>query len=78
LSGKRRIEGLLPEEIHLEVYAENVDLVQALQSDKPAEKKSANSHIKSKLLEKFKVWVDAGKDCAEFEKLIATISKSFD
>jgi len=75
--GRRKIEGLLPDEVHSKVYSGNHDLVMALQSNVNSEKKSAAGSLKQKLLEEFKVWCESGKKSPDFEKFSVLLNKCF-
>lgn len=77
VSGKRRIEGLLPDELTREVFTENGDLVMGMQSNKSDEKKSASSKIKIKLLEKFEKWLGEDKKMDEFNKFFVGLGKCY-
>jgi len=78
ISGKRRIEGILPDEMHRDVYSDHSSVVISLQSDVSTEKKAAQARIKQLLLEKFKEWLEAGKDCGEFDKFAKHLARCFD
>lgn len=76
--GKQNIEGLLPANILAKVYSENPDLVQVATSN-TKDKKSAQSSLKSKLLEEF----DKNKEYSEeyfgeFYKLTNKVNKVFE
>jgi putative ATP-dependent endonuclease of the OLD family len=71
------IEGLMPDSIKGQVYAEHVDLIQALGSTDSKAKKSAKSELKQKLLAKFnsKTEITVG-EFPELAKLIRAINKT--
>jgi hypothetical protein len=75
--GRECIEGLLPETIMAEVYAERVDDVMALGSANSAAKKSAKSNLKHAAIEKFKNCSLTSADIPEMAKLIRKIAKAF-
>jgi putative ATP-dependent endonuclease of the OLD family len=54
LSGKRAIEGMLPDEVLQAVFSNNVDLVQKATSATGSEAKSAKSSLKKLYLDEFK------------------------
>jgi hypothetical protein len=76
-SGRRKIEGLLPDEVHSEVYKDNHSLVMGLQSNNNDEKKTAASILKRKLLEQFQTWCHQGGQCGEFDKFMIALNKCF-
>jgi len=75
--GRECIEGLLPETILSEVYAENVADVSALASANSSARRSAKSNLKKAALEKFKSCSLASSDLPEMKKLMAKIAKGF-
>jgi len=75
--GRECIEGLLPQSILSEVYAENVENVSALGSANSKAKKSAKSNLKKAALEQFRNSSLGSSDLAEFKKLMKTIAKNF-
>lgn len=75
--GRECIEGLLPETILAEVYAERVDDVMALGSANSAAKKSAKSNLKKAALEKFQNCGLSSSELPEMAKLMKLIAKAF-
>ncbi|MGB2442821.1 ATP-dependent nuclease [Planktomarina sp.] len=75
--GKECIEGLLPDTVHKEVYAENVDDVAALGSANSTAKKQAKSNLKKAALEKFRKAELQATDLSEMKKLMSKIAKAF-
>lgn len=75
--GKECIEGLLPDAVHKEVYAENVDDVAALGSANSTAKKQAKSNLKKAALEKFRKAELQAADLSEMKKLMSKIAKAF-
>lgn len=75
--GKECIEGLLPDTVHKEVYAENVDDVAALGSANSNAKKQAKSNLKKAALEKFRKAELQAADLSEMKKLMSKIAKAF-
>jgi len=77
-TGKKCIEGLIPDTILKKVYANNVDLVQQ-SMENSEDGKNARSQIKSKLLEEFKKEESKGnKDIFEnFYPIVKKINKAF-
>lgn len=74
-SGKRDIEGLLPDRILSTVYGRETDLVSALGESNDA-RKSAKNHLKRKLLEEFIYHNDYSDDeLKEFEALGKAIAQ---
>jgi hypothetical protein len=59
--GKKNIEGLLPERVRTAVYAENADVVDALNGTN-TERRDARARLKRLLLERFKTEARAGVD----------------
>lgn len=76
-AGAGCIEGLVPKQIKAKVYAENVDIVQALTSANTKEKNEARNKIKAKMLEETKKTSLPEKDFSEFKKFFSKIDKSF-
>ena len=75
-SGKRAIEGLLPDRIFQSVYGREIDLVSAL-SGTTEERKSASGKLKQKLLSEFKIHSDyTDEELRDFEILGKAISKA--
>lgn len=77
MPGKRRIEGLLPEEVTHAVHITNHDLVSQLQSDANDEKRLAQSTLKKKYLAQFKLFVDRGGKSPDFDRLVQLINRAF-
>jgi putative ATP-dependent endonuclease of the OLD family len=75
--GHECIEGLLPQALLAEVYAENVADVMALGSVNSSAKKSAKSNLKKASLNKFKDGTLKSSDIPEIAKLLKKIAKSF-
>jgi len=75
--GKDRIEGLLPDAVYKEVYAENVDDVTALGSNDSKAKKQAKTNLKYATLEKFRKTELEATDLIEMKKLMSKIAKAF-
>jgi predicted ATP-dependent endonuclease of OLD family len=74
-SGKKNIEGLLPQTILGKVFTENADLVQAAMENSK-DKKSAQSRLKQKYLEVFKSSAQTTEEYySEFYKLTKKINK---
>jgi putative ATP-dependent endonuclease of the OLD family len=72
------IEGLMPDSLKREVYAENVDLVQAIGSADSRAKKDAKNKLKHALLAKFnKLPSIDPNEFSDLAKLIKSINKSF-
>lgn len=76
-SGKRNIEGLLPDNIISKVYGDNPDLVQQAVNGDSQEKKSAKHRLKKLLLEEFKASAQPGQDFCHFYSLAKIINKAF-
>ena len=75
-AGAQCIEGLLPSRIKAQVYAANVSLVEALQSAKQDERKSAKNRLKSHLLEAIQKSELQSDELIEFKKLFGIIAKA--
>lgn len=75
--GHECIEGLLPQALLAEVYAENVMDVMALGSTNSSAKKSAKGNLKRASLNKFKAGTLKSSDIPEMAKLLRKIAKSF-
>ena len=74
-SGKRRIEGLLPDDVRSHVYADNPDLVSAL-SGSTEERRSADRELKKRLLERFKATAQPGeKHYGRFYPVVRIINR---
>lgn len=76
-TGRECIEGLLPDSILAEVYAENVEDVLALSSADNAAKKSAKSNLKKAALEKFRNCNLKSDDIPDFATLFKCIARAF-
>jgi len=77
-SGKKSIEGLVPESIKSAVYSANAALVEQSMSGTTDEKKSAKSQIKKYIFEKFKAEAVPGNEhYKSFYKLSKSINKAF-
>jgi hypothetical protein len=74
--GKRKIEGLLPEQVRVAVHANNDDVVSMMQSDKVDEKKKGQSIIKRKYLDEFKRWCNEGNRSSDFDRLLKSIAQA--
>ncbi len=76
--GKNCIEGLLPAVVQQAVYSANPDLVQALQSAKGDERKSASNKLKTLLLEEFTQQATPGEEYfGLFYPLVKDINDAF-
>jgi len=75
-SGKKNIEGLLPERILSLVHGKETALVSKLASSESGDRKNARDELKKKYLTEFKRHVDYSKEeLSEFEKVIKIINK---
>lgn len=61
-SGKKDIEGLVPDDIKSPIFAANVDLVQQVMSGSQRERRSAKNNLKRLILESFKRESTPGTD----------------
>ncbi|WP_424176877.1 ATP-dependent nuclease [Yoonia sp. TsM2_T14_4] len=75
--GRECIEGLLPEAILRDVYAQRVDDVLALGSANSSAKKSAKSNLKQAALERFRNCSLNSADIPEMARLIKKIARAF-
>jgi putative ATP-dependent endonuclease of OLD family len=76
-SGKRAIEGLLPDSILNQVYSQNTELVQQATSENGDERKSARSRLKRLYLEAFRAEAEKGTSVfAGFYPLVHRINRA--
>lgn len=76
ISGKRNVEGLLPDIIINKVNGENSDLVQGLMSNDEKERKKAKNSLKMKYLEEVKANSKPTEEYfGEFYKIVKQINK---
>ncbi len=75
--GAQCIEGLVPARIKKDVFSENVELVEALQSADASERKSAKNKLKRKLLDKMTASKPLEAELGEFKRLFSEIAKQF-
>ncbi|WP_332737604.1 ATP-dependent nuclease [Flavihumibacter sp.] len=76
-TGKKCIEGLIPHKLLSQVYSDNVELVQKAMENSP-EGKNCRNHLKTKILEKFKI--DGQNDLNNFNEfylMIKPLNKIF-
>jgi putative ATP-dependent endonuclease of the OLD family len=76
ISGKRNVEGLLPDIVISKVNGENTDLVQGLMSNDEKERKKAKNSLKMKYLEEVKANSKPTEEYfGEFYKIVKQINK---
>ena len=75
-AGAQCIEGLVPKSIVAKVYGAEVGIVQALQSAKAEERKSARNKLKTRLLDQVVADRPPEEELADFKKLFLSISKA--
>ncbi|WP_445747422.1 ATP-dependent nuclease [Polaribacter sp.] len=76
ISGKRNVEGLLPDFVINKVNGENTDLVQSLMSNNENERKNAKNSLKMKYLEEVKANAKPTEEYfGEFYKIVKQINK---
>lgn len=76
--GYQAIEGLLPKEVFSAVYATEIDLVNAVSSADPKQRRSARQELKRKLFDEFSKRDNySAEDMKDFRALAVTINKAF-